>query len=61
MDKLKITIQKGILVQAHISDKGINKFIICKADHNEFLNEVNFTLTRGLPTKKKHLKHLFAT
>nr|WP_315172063.1 hypothetical protein [uncultured Flavobacterium sp.] len=56
MDKLKITIQKGVFVQALISDDGKNKFIICKADHNEFLNEVNYTLTRGLPTKKKAFK-----
>jgi hypothetical protein len=56
MDKLKITIQKGIFVQAHISEDEKNKFIICKADHNEFLNDVDFTLSKGLPTKKKAFK-----
>lgn len=49
-------IQKGIIVQALITDNGTNKFIICKADHNEFLNEINFTLSRGLPIKKKIFK-----
>lgn len=56
MDKLKVTIQKGIFVQAQISEDKKNKFIICKADHNEFLNEVDFTLSKGLPTKKKAFK-----
>lgn len=56
MDKLKVTIQKGIFVQAQISEDKNNKFIICKADHNEFLNEVDFTLSKGLPTKKKAFK-----
>lgn len=56
MDKLKITIQKGIFVQAHISEDEKNKFIICKADHNEFLNDIDFTLSKGLPTKKKAFK-----
>jgi len=56
MNKLKVTIQKGIFVQAQISEDKNNKFIICKADHNEFLNEVDFTLSKGLPTKKKAFK-----
>ena len=54
-------IQKGIIVQALITDNGINKFIICKADHNEFLNEINFTLSRGLPIKKKVFKGFHIT
>jgi hypothetical protein len=49
--QLGIEIQKGIIVQALINVDDKNKFIICKADHNEFLNEINFTLSRGLPTK----------
>lgn len=53
---LGIEIQKGIIVQALINDSGIRKYVICKADHNEFLNELNFTLTRGLPIKKKVFK-----
>jgi hypothetical protein len=56
MSKLGITIQKGILVQAKISENGKDKFIICKADHTEFLDEVNYQLSRGLPVKKKAFK-----
>lgn len=56
IDKLKITIQKGIFVLAQISEEEKNKFIICKADHNEFLNDIDFTLSKGLPTKKKAFK-----
>lgn len=56
MDKLKITIQKGIVVQAKILQDNQHKFIICKADHNEFLNELDYTLSRGLPVKKKAFK-----
>lgn len=56
MDKLKITIQKGIVVQAQIIQDEQKKFIICKADHNEFLNEVDYTLSKGLPVKKKAFK-----
>ncbi|MGE0018328.1 MAG: hypothetical protein AB7S72_01570 [Draconibacterium sp.] len=56
ISKLGITIQKGIIVQAKITDAGQDKFIICKADHNEFLNETNYTLSSGLPVKKKAFK-----
>lgn len=56
MAKLGITIQKGILVQAKITENGQDKFIICKADQNEFLDEVNYQLSRGLPVKKKAFK-----
>ncbi|MFV8368560.1 hypothetical protein [Flavobacterium sp. LB2R40] len=56
MDKLKVTIQKGIFVQAYISEEQQNKFIICKADHSEFLNDIDYTISKGLPTKKKAFK-----
>lgn len=56
MSKLGITIQKGVLVQAKITQNKQDKFIICKADHNEFLNEVDYQLSRGLPVKKKAFK-----
>ena len=54
--KLGITIQKGVLVLALVSDSGVNKFIICKADHNEFLDEVTYRRSSGLPVKKKAFK-----
>jgi hypothetical protein len=53
---LDTKIQKGIIVQALISTDGVQKFIICKADHHEFLNEESFELTRGLPIKKRVFK-----
>ncbi|MBC8754824.1 nucleoid-associated protein [Kordia sp. YSTF-M3] len=56
MDKLNISILKGIIVQAVILDGISEKFIICKADHNDFLDDVNYKLTRGLPVKKKAFK-----
>jgi hypothetical protein len=56
VSKLGIAIQKGIIIQAVITDNEQRKFIICKADHNEFLNEINFNLSRGLPVKKKAFK-----
>lgn len=56
MAALGITILKGIIVQALITDDETEKFIICKADHNDFLDEVNYQLTRGLPVKKKAFK-----
>ena len=56
MTKLGIEIQKGIIVQALVSANGVDRFIICKADHSEFFNETNFKLSRGLPVKKKVFK-----
>jgi len=56
MSKLGVTIQKGIIVQAKINDNGHDRFVICKADHNEFLNEIDYQLSRGLPVKKKAFK-----
>lgn len=56
MTRLGIEIQRGIIVQALVSDNGVDRFIICKADHSEFFNEINFNLSRGLPVKKKVFK-----
>lgn len=56
MEALGIEILKGIIVQALIEDEGITKFIICKADHSDFLDETDYKLTRGLPVKKKAFK-----
>jgi hypothetical protein len=53
---LDTKIQKGIMVQALINNEGIRKFIICKADHHEFINEESFERTRGLPIKKRVFK-----
>lgn len=54
---MKKEIQKGIVVQALVSEEGMfDRFVICKAEHNEFLNEINFAKQRGLPIKKKVFK-----
>lgn len=49
-------IQKGIVVQALVTEEGTRKFIICKADHNDFIDEENFERKRGLPIKKRVFK-----
>lgn len=54
--RLGVNIQQGIFVQALVTENGVNKLILCKADHNEFLDEINFRLSRGLPIKKKVFK-----
>lgn len=56
INKLGKEIQKGIIVQALITQNNIKKFIICKADNSDFLNETNFEYTKGLPIKKKVFK-----
>lgn len=56
MAKMGVEIQRGIIVLAVITDDGADKFIICKADHNEFLEDTKFTKSRGLPIKKKVFK-----
>ena len=61
MTRLGIEIQKGIIVQALVSENGVDRFIICKADHSEFFNEINFNLSRGLPVKKKVFKGFICT
>ena len=49
-------IQKGSLFQAVLSDNGFTTIIISKADHNQFLDEVDFTLKNGLPWEKRIFK-----
>jgi len=53
---LNTEIQKGIVVQALVTNEGLRKFVICKADHHDFINEENFERTRGLPIKKRVFK-----
>lgn len=56
MAKLGIEIQKGILVQALVTENDIRKLVICKADHSDFIDEIKFTISKGLPLKKKVFK-----
>lgn len=49
-------IQKGSLFQAVLSGSDSTTIIISKADHNQFLDEVDFTLKNGLPWEKRIFK-----
>ncbi len=53
---LNVEIQKGSLFQVVVKDKNRNRVIISKADHNEYLDEVDFELHTGLPWKKRVFK-----
>lgn len=55
---LDIHIQKGSLFQAVLNNENINEtiIIISKADHNQFLDEEDFTLKNGLPWEKRIFK-----
>jgi hypothetical protein len=46
-------IQKGSLFQAVLSDDDSTTIIISKADHSQFLDEVDFTIKNGLPWEKR--------
>jgi len=52
---LNIKIQKGSLFQAFIEQSN-KTFILCKADHNDFLDEIDFSLRKGLPWEKRIFK-----
>lgn len=56
INRLGKEILKGLVVQAKIENNGQDMFVICKADHSEFLDEVEFKLSKGLPVKKKAFK-----
>lgn len=57
---LEINIQKGILFQAVIEDEGGQLIVISKADHNQFLDEIELTLRNGLPFEKRIFKAFLA-
>lgn len=53
-----VNIQKGSLFQAVIIRDGVYNVIISKAEHDEFLDEKDFEIHRGLPWKKRVFKAL---
>lgn len=55
---LNVEIQKGSLFQTVFREDDKNRIIICKADHNEYLDESDFILHKGLPWKKKVFKSI---
>ncbi|MFT3885629.1 MAG: nucleoid-associated protein [Flavobacteriales bacterium] len=56
MAHMKVEIQKGIVIQAMVNDNGMRRYVLCKADHNEFLDEKEFKKGKGLPIKKRVYK-----
>lgn len=54
--KLTVTIQKGSLLHLHFVQDDIDKILVCKVEHDEYLNELNFDKNNGLNTKKKVFK-----
>lgn len=53
------SIQHGVLIQALFKNHERNHFLICKAEHSEFLDDIRFKKTTGLPMKKKIFKAYF--
>ena len=54
--QLKVEIQNGSLFQALFRNNGSKSFIISKADHEEFIDENDFLIHRGLPWKRRIFK-----
>lgn len=54
-------IQKGLLIIARVEENGLQSMFICKAEHVDFLEETNYTITKGLPIKKKLFKAFLAS
>lgn len=54
--KLGVKIQKGSLLHLHFVQDEIGKILVCKVEHDEYLNELNFDKNNGLNTKKKVFK-----
>ncbi len=53
---LPVKIQKGSLLHLNFEINGLKQIIICKVEHDEILDELNFEKVRGLNTKKKVFK-----
>ncbi|MFB3389484.1 hypothetical protein [Flavobacterium sp. LAR06] len=56
LKNLSVNIQKGSLLHLHFVQEGISKVLICKVEHDEYLNELSFDKNNGLNTKKKVFK-----
>lgn len=61
IDKLDKQIQKGIIVQALLQKNDVLRYVICKAEHSEFLKDEDYKKTKGLPIKKKIYKAFAAS
>lgn len=56
IDHLNVKIQKGSLFQAILENVNETYIIVSKADHNQILDEIDFTLKTGLPWEKRIFK-----
>ncbi|PXY40656.1 hypothetical protein DMB65_12170 [Flavobacterium cheongpyeongense] len=54
--RLNVKIQKGSLLHLHFVEDDVDKILVCKVEHDEYLNELNFDKNNGLNTKKKVFK-----
>ena len=54
--KLSVNVQKGSLLHLYFVEEEIGKVLICKVEHDEYLNELSFDKNNGLNTKKKVFK-----
>lgn len=46
-------VHEGLLIQSHLVDKGVDKYIICKAENLDFIEGKNYTLSSGFPINRK--------
>ena len=53
---MSVKIQRGSLLHLNFDINGTKQIILCKVEHDEVLNELNFEKVRGLNTKKKVFK-----
>jgi len=56
IDHLDKMIQKGSFFQALLVDTDEKVIVLTKADHNQFIDEIDFTLKKGLPWDKRIFK-----
>lgn len=54
--KLGKQLHEGLLIISHITDRSIEKIIICKAETLSFIERTTFTQQDGFPIKKKIFK-----
>ncbi|KYP16167.1 nucleoid-associated protein [Flavihumibacter sp. CACIAM 22H1] len=60
IEHLDREIQRGILLIASVISSDTSYFVICKAEHFDFISEVDKRRAQGLPIKKKIFKSFVA-
>lgn len=56
INRLGKKLHEGLLIVSHITDRGVEKFIICKAETLSFIERESFKQKNGFPLKKKIFK-----